>query len=382
MKFSDGSSIDAWLELSLDEQYTAPLGNLQFVCAPPRERVEQYRQNLLKGSIVSLLINGVSQGGFIIQTVAQRITRDGGVAFAIHCHTVLVTPYQGSATAEYAFKTNADAPLLDVIVTMLAPYGLTNIVGDDRSNVDAITGKARNKKGAKVSLTPLKLKDAQAQEGETAYEFCARHVTRNGLCLRMAADGAVLVTHPDYSQEPSYTVVQDFDGSVGGGDRFLDGVEITDTNEDQFSECTVRGASIDSETETATVKVSGTVLATDLNANRPAYSTPIAATAFKPLNRRDKCSRDEARSRSTAKLALGLRAKTAFTVIGEVDGFVSRTGRVWQVDTVAYVVIPMAQLDEPMWVAGRAFIQDRNGGQRTRLTLIPLNSLVLGDLPS
>ncbi len=248
--------------------------------------------------------------------------------------------------------------------------------------MDAITGKPRGKKGAKVSLTPLKLKDAQAQEGEAAYEFCARHVTRNALCLRMGADGAVLVTHPDYVQEPAYTVVQDFDGSVRGGDRFLDGVEITDTNEDQYSECTVRGAAIDSDTETQTTKVSGKVLATDLNPTRPAYSSPIAATAFKPLNRRDKSSRDEARSRSTAKLALGLRAKSAFTVVGEVDGFVSKTGRVWQVDTVAYVVIPMAGLDEPMWISGRTFIQDRNGGQRTRLTLIPLNSLVLGDLPT
>jgi hypothetical protein len=382
MRFSDGESIAAWISLSLEEQYTAPLGNLQFVCAPPRERIEQYRSKLLKGDLVTVLINGVSQGGFIIQTATQRIATDTGVVFTIHCHTPLVTPYQGSATAEYSFQTGADAPLLDVLATALAPFGLGQVIGDLRTNVDSITGKARGKKAGAVSLTPLKIKDAQVQEGESAYEFCARHVTRNGACLRMGWDGAVLVTYPDYEQEPSYTLVQDYDGSVTGGDRFLDGVEITDTNEDQFSECTVRGCQIDSVASVQTDKVAATVTAAELNPKRPAYSTPIAATAFKPLNRRDKSSRDEARSRSTAKLAMGLRAKSAFTVTGEVAGFVSRTGRLWQVDTVANVTIPMAQLDEPMWILSRTFIQDHSGGQRTRLVLIPLNALVLGDLPT
>jgi prophage tail gpP-like protein len=54
---------------------------------------------------------------------------------------------------------------------------------------------------------------------------------------------------------------------------------------------------------------------------------------------------------------------------------------VWQVDTVANVVCEAFGINEPMYVLERELSQDRNSGQRTRLKLIPLGALVLGEIP-
>lgn len=66
-------------------------------------------------------------------------------------------------------------------------------------------------------------------------------------------------------------------------------------------------------------------------------------------------------------------------MVGEVDGFVSSTGRIWQVDTIARVVVAAYDLDEEMWVLERVLTQDVGQGQKTRLTLIPKGALVLGE---
>jgi prophage tail gpP-like protein len=78
---------------------------------------------------------------------------------------------------------------------------------------------------------------------------------------------------------------------------------------------------------------------------------------------------------------MGLRAEKAFYVQGEVDGMVSATGRLWQVDTMVHVVIEAEGLDEDMWVAEVRRTADAQGGQRTHLRLLPKGALVLGDIP-
>jgi prophage tail gpP-like protein len=76
-----------------------------------------------------------------------------------------------------------------------------------------------------------------------------------------------------------------------------------------------------------------------------------------------------------------LPAVSAYQFTCEVPGIVSATGAVWQVDTVANVVCEAFGINEPMYVLERELSQDRNSGQRTRLKLIPLGALVLGEIP-
>jgi hypothetical protein len=378
MNFGDGSKIDSWLSFSLRDTYTDPLGSLEFVTAPPRAKIAEYRERLRKGELVTVLANDVNQGTFLITTVRTLISPEGGVVYQIGCESPLTTSQEGSVDPKLSFASQTDAPLHDVILRALGPYGFDRIVVDSAANVSALTGRALSGgSGGRVNQDRLKTSEAQAQENEKAYQFCARLLSRRGVALRMAVDGTLLLTVPNYDQEIAYTLIQDLDGSRLG-DRFFGAIEVTDTNKEQYSECRVRGLSLDRRGRTRGQQPVAVVTSADLNPTRPAYSGGTGAT-YKRLEILDKDARDVEQCRSVAKHALGYRARNAFTVKGTADGFVSSTGRIWQVDTMAHVFIEAAGLDEDMWVLERVLEQDVGGGQLTRLTLIPKGALVLGD---
>src|SRR5262245_35598889 len=104
LRFLDGSVISAWESFSLRENYLDPLGEYTLTARPPRAKIDDYREKLQKGNLVSLLINEVPQGVCLIQTSTQTIGREG-VDFKITAHTPLVTAVQGSANPDYTFHS-------------------------------------------------------------------------------------------------------------------------------------------------------------------------------------------------------------------------------------------------------------------------------------
>jgi prophage tail gpP-like protein len=107
----------------------------------------------------------------------------------------------------------------------------------------------------------------------------------------------------------------------------------------------------------------------------------VAAAGYKPSIMRDKNARDVKRCKNVGTLALGLKAKDAFTIEGEVDGFRAQTGAMWQVNTTANVYVAEEEIDEKMWILERTFTQDRSGGQRTKVKVLVNGALALGELP-
>lgn len=388
MRFEEGSRCNAWTEFTMRDTYTDPLGEMTFTALPPRDRIAFYQERLQRGKLVSILVNNAPQGIFLIQTVAERIGKNG-YEFQATCQTPLVTPYQGCVDPDYSFSTTNDTPLSKVIFDILEPYGFDTVFDDSGSSAAAATGlgNAKGKRKKKISIEALKVQEARAQDGERAYAMCSRLVTRLGLQIRMSADtdtlGAIMLEAPDYDQAPSYTLVLDSAESPVriNGSRFLGEppVEIISSNDDQYSECTIRGARADTSGQTSTSEPYVRVTAEELNPKRPQYSS--VAANFKPLHIKDKNSRDKERATSTAKLAMGVRAIKAFSITGEVDGMIAHNGAVWTVGTMARVVIPDKQLDEAMFIFERVFTMSRGGGKRTRMKLIPSGSLVLGDVP-
>jgi hypothetical protein len=379
MQFGDGSHLDEWLSLSLRDTYTDPLGDLKFDAAPSRQRISEYREKLRKGDLVTVFVNNVNQGGYIIQTVETSIDQQTGVTFSVSCNTPLITPYQGHVKHPLSFKSQTYAPVQRVISDALAPFGFQDIIGDVASNVSALTGIPIGGGKKAITVDALKADQATAQEGETAYQFCSRLVTRIGVALHMAYDGILLLTVPDYSQSAAYTLVQSADPNVAG-DRFIGRIRITDTNDNQFSECRVRGQQSDKAGTTQTAKPSATVKAADVLPARSAYRSHAAA--YKPLDIVDKNATSIERCQSVAKLALGIRAKEAFVIEGEVSGFVSTTGRVWTTNTIVNVRIDAIGFREPMFILERVLTRSREGGDVCRLRMIPVGALLLGDLPS
>lgn len=380
MQFGDGTVFSEWLSLDLRDTWTDPLGDMRFEAAPGRERIALYQDKLKKGELVTVFINGANQGGFLIQTVTTQISKAAGVTFSIACHTPLITPYQGSVDPKLSFKSQTDSPVGKIVLDALGPYGFdTEIDGDNTANVSAITGKPLQGGAAAFPVDALKQDQACAQDGETAYQFCARILTRLGIAMHVNFDGAILIRSPDYGQDPIGTLVVSADPTVGG-DRFFDNVEIVDTNDNQFSECIVTGNPNDKAGTKQTTKPEARVTTNYLFPNRPAYKSTVAS--YKPLIIKDKNARDYARCLSVAKLALGIRAKEAFVISGTVAGFASSTtGAVWTAGTIVNVQLDPLNFREPMFVLECHKHRSRDAGDICRFRLIPLGALQLGDAP-
>lgn len=377
MHFGDGATIDVWNGLTLRETFTDPLGELDFECAPPRAQYKDYRQRLAKGELVTILINGVNQGGYLINEVERTVSTDGGAVIRVKCHTTLVTPYEGDVDPDLTLHQQTDVPVVAAILDAMKPYGFDAIEGDAAANVAAISGRPLGGQAQSVNVSALKHQDCVAHAGMTAYDFCRRIFTRLGVVLRVNAQGTLLVSAPNYTQDVNDTIYQSFTGGRPG-DYFIGAVTVHDSNAGQFSEAAVRGQRADNGAATTARPVSR-ITEAEIHPNRPSYQS--TAAPYKPKIVKDKLSRDKARALSTAKLEMGFRAKDAFWVQGEVDGFISRTGRIWQVDTLVRVALEAEELDETMWVLERVLHQDASGGQRCRLKLLPIGALVLGDIP-
>lgn len=376
IQFSDGSQVAAFTTFSAHDTFNEPLPHFEFMATPPKEQADQYAALLQKGEFVTLKINDASQGGFLIQTIETIISATGGKTFHVDGISPLVTPYQGSVDPDIAQVHSAtDIPVADFIVQVMAPYGFSVVVTDTRASVNSLTGVEVKGRKPATDASKLKHQDAQAQDGETAYQCCAKVFSHLGVCLRMAVEGTLLVGAPDYTQAPIAAVVQ----GTGIGDRFIGDVKIVDSNDGQFSAVVVRGNRVVDPDSGVTARPASTIAASDvLGSTRAVYrSTPAA---YKPKNYRDKQARDDARCTSKAKEILGRTSHKAFQVKGTVGGFVSQTGAVWTVDTVVSVKVDAYGLNENMWVLSRSFHLDVHGA-KTDLVLIPLGSLLLGDIP-
>ena len=378
MNFGNGTSISDWISFSLRDTYTDPLQEMTFQAAPTPPNREDYAEQLKKGRLVTIYVDEVNHGGFLITRVRTTISKGGGFVYDLTCKTPLVTPYEGSVNPELQISTQTDTPITSIVDKALAPYGFTSIIGDEASNVSILTGRPIKGGRAKIVVDALKQAEAKAQEGETAYQFVSRLLSRVGACLRMASTGELLITNPDYEQQSSYALVQDPTRQVAG-DYFTGDIVIEDTNDGQFSECRVRGQRDESAGSTQTARPDVTVKATDINKYYPAYLGEQAG--YKPKILRDKNARDVNRCKVVAQLALGLPAKDAYTITGEVDGFKAKTGALWQVNTAVDVYIDADGIREKMWILERTFTQDKSGGQRTKIKLLRLGTLRLGDLP-
>lgn len=388
LAFGDGSTLAEWQSVGLRDSFADPIGEFRLSSAPITAGgvLAFYRERLQKGELVALKIDDVPQFVGLIRTVKTRVS-DAGTILEISGGTPLITPYEGAAvedpndyTKELSFHSeNHDVGVRDLVLRVLKPYEFTQLVGDDGEHVDLTSGKKRRKKAKALTVEQLTQRDAIAHPGETAYQLLSRVITRLGVCLKVRWDGVLYLTRPDYEQEISYTVGQTRDERFVG-DRFFGEIEVNDTNDNQFSEICVRGQAPENPDLTTSSRPVAVVASSAINADRPPYRSTVAR--YKPKVIKDKSARDRSRAESTAKLALGLAAGSAFSISGTVGGWTARTGRIWTVNTLARVVIEQLQIDETMFLISRTLIQEADGGQSAQLMFVPKGYVVLGDLPS
>jgi prophage tail gpP-like protein len=377
LAFSDGSQFDAFTSWSLRETFSDPIGSMEFTVEPPAAKVSEYRANLQKGKLVGCKVDGKPQAAMMIQTTRWSVDHEGGTRGYVQSVTPLKQLYEASVDPRVSKSLAADAPVIDLVNEVTAPFGIGAATADnDIGAIRSKTGKSPTATATPVE--PLKYTEAKAQDNETAYAFLARILTRLGVMMRMnPVTGQIDITAPHYTGDPIYTVVQARPGSSVVGDAFFNIQEI-DTNEGQFSACTVRGAPIDQSGSTRAQKPLG-LTATGEICSPPPYRSGDGLN-YKPKLVRDASCRDAARAKRVSKMVLGLAAEKAYAVSGTVNGLVSRDGIPWAVDTLGRVYVDAIGIDSVMWLSERTMSYSTDDGQRTDLVWIPKGAFTLGDV--
>ena len=370
--------IDSWISFSMRETYTDPVGELSFETIPTRATLANTLTLLRKGELVLVYVNGAIQGVYVISSVTRSMTRDRGVVFSCTAKTMLHASYEASVNPRITLNAKTDVPVVDLILQVMSQFGFNAVITDSAASVFAVSGRPVDGRKPAPLVTALKHQDCQAQEGESCYSFCARIINRLGVVMRQSYDGKLLVTSPDYTQAPLYTLVQSFSGNFPPNSDVMLSCSDTSTNDGQFSEVRVRGTRSEKQ-GVATVAEPDATVYTSILPLRSQYSSSFQVA--KPKILKDKNSRDIVRAQNVATLSMGLSASSAYQLTCEVAGIVSASGAVWSVDTIAHVVCEAFDVNEPMWVLERTLTQDRQAGQRTTLKLIPVGALVLGEIP-
>lgn len=388
LHFQDGEPISAWESFKIRQRFTSAIDSFQFtVSNVPRTKRSSYLSRLSKGEIVSLEIDGKRQATAVI--VSRRGKIGPGWTLEIDARGLLHAANEASVDPYYVQSLKADAPLRDVVFDVLEPFGFDEVTVDSTVDVQAISGKSLSGRAPPVPLDDLKLKDVKSQHGQSAYAFLASLFTRFGAALRTDRLGRLLLTVPDYDQSATYTVSQDH-VLYAGDDLMLQPIEWEESNEGQFSFYVAEGKASNNAGATSASKPIGGVVVPGLEPTSGPYADvtlePLrpgrhlyssTAQPYKPRFWHDKKSRDKERCLSFARCMQAARGESGFSVRHAVDGFISRTGAIWTIDTVGRVVVADAEIDENMWLFETTKIQDRSGGQRTELVWIPLYALDL-----
>lgn len=372
-------AVNTFTKVSIKRSYKDPLGSADFDIAPPREQWSDHFTYLGKGEEVRVYVNDVPFGRWLIQDVKRSYSAAHGATMHLHCQSLLCTPYEGGVDPDLNLTSANEVSVAAVVLKVMEPYGFTTVSTDASTNLNALTGKPLP--GARTppfELSELKAKSAVAKPDETAYQFLNKILSHIGAVLHVDGEEQLLVTAPDYGQPVAYSLRLDSGGHGGGPDvdMFEGEVVVTETNKGQYSEVAVIGQA-DPDDDNASRPKPPAIPGFDVLPLRCAYRSSLHP--FKPLRHKDKHSSDIKRARNVAHLILGSRASNAYTVSGHVDGWVSRTGRLWTPGTMAHVFVDLEGLDEAMFVLDVTMTLDEHGGQKTQFTLIPSGALILGD---
>lgn len=383
---ANGEVFQDWESFSLSERFDDPLGSFDCTIKPAPGKLAQARERLRLGTLVSISVNNAPQMTALITTLDTTISNQGGVTLTASGKNPLCLAYESSIDPrKFSLSSSSDTSVEGIVLEVLSQTNLYNakIVQNSAEALNVLTGKpVAGGRGPELPIKELKTKDAQAQDNETVYAYLSRILTRLGVCLRLSPTGDLLLSAPHYDQGAQYALVCAEDRTIPG-DRFVDGVQVRESNDQQFTEIQVRGESKDQRGQKRSArpayKLTGEEYAQEAGFNRPPYQQPADVNFSKPLILRDKNSRDIKYCKNVATLAYGLRSPNAFSVSGGVGGFVSQTGAIWSVDTIAKVSVPSLGVDDEMWVYERTLRLDANG-QRTSMKLLPKHAFQIGSV--
>mgnify|MGYP007089704284 CR=1 FL=1 len=114
MRFEDGSTLSHFIKLEHTEQFSNPVDELTFVCAPPRDQIAEYSDRLDTNRIVSFRVNNKPQAACVVTRCEQLSDPDNGTIFSV---TAKNTPMAITKHATKAAKVMRECSTLRRLVS-------------------------------------------------------------------------------------------------------------------------------------------------------------------------------------------------------------------------------------------------------------------------
>jgi prophage tail gpP-like protein len=399
---------EAWTSYTFDSDFLTPCDQFSFTVGDPLIP-QGISGEIAHGLKVTLKVNGRPTCVGRIDEVERSVDRSGGTVLSITGRDLLGDVVDSCVDPRTRF-TNQQS-LIDVVSTVLSPFGLDSFYTDNVANRSLITGNQYGAKTNKVTVTKKgKVTKASGQvvksavqyqakphPHEGAYEFCERLAKREGQHIWMAADGSVVIGQPDFGQKPTFFINR-LRGLAGGANNAVEGsVKFSRTEQPSMIVCQGKSGGGNFADTADTVIIVNELIArradtnglidgvldvinayphayvmnqTDLsNAIIPSASTPYPIA--KPLFLVDDESRNLDQLKNFARREMAIRQRTAITAQYEVAGH-TQNGKTWAIDTIVSVADDVGNLHQPMWIEGVQFTKDRMGGTRTTIRcLVP-----------
>ena len=360
----DGTELKQWQSYTIDSEFLTPTDGWSFTVGDERLQSDPAYKLLQPDARVEIWIDGNLQLTGIIDLVEFSSSPDGGTTCTVQGRDVLRTLCKANIWPGFTVKGLTVFEMVNKILGIYYQENTPTLLADNTANLSVLgVGSKVNAKDRSAKQKKL-IERSQAHPNEGAFEFISRNIRRFGLWMWATADGGIVLSGPEYDQQPSYKIIRRRGGRT---------VQWKDANYrwDRTSVPTyvyVRGKSTQKEWEKTTVF--GVV-------QDPNRKNRIIEPAY--------ISHDEAKTKENAeafarqelsKLKQNERVYTV-TAVGHKDQV---TGNVFAVDTLATVDDEFTGVQETMYVMGRTFRKDLGGGTTTELRCVPLGAIQFSDV--
>jgi len=376
-------------EYSIESDYTVPTDGWFFkVYRDQLSKRPSLREAFMPLMPVELSIDGKTQ----VLGRIDSVEGDGTGALVVHGRDYLADLTQGNADPKTKFKKGDT--LGDALLRVFAPFGVTSIeesgFAATRNLLTGTTPKSKPPRDFRAS----KLDEYKIGFGQGAFEVGNRIAARHGFTLQPAPTrGSIALAEPDYEQPVSYVLRRDDSGNVLRGKAMRDWSEVPTSVTVVSKAKGKRGAKTGEVTIPAigpgspnrlheVDEVQRILKAIEVQSQEytdlPEFAPAVAPGGyFRPLYHEDKEARNDEQVMRVAKRLLADRLRRTLlyecTVLGHVN---AETGALYSVDTIAHIIDPIEQVNEPLWVISRTLRNDGRGAV-TDLRLIRPHTWVL-----
>lgn len=358
-----GREFSAWTSIEISDDFLTPCQTVKLELGADETRFDMLRE-IRTGDGFAVYVNGQPQCSGFIDHVGVSYDGHTGTRIVVEASDGLSRMVVGNVDPRMQVSEKMTVEQL-VAKVCREQFGYSYEITDTfDSGRDLCVGKTvKSKKTKRRKKLGDKVENIRPHDNEAAFGYLMRILHRVGLHMWFQPDGrGVVLGGPEYEQAQSYELINRITG-----DRSANNIISADAGVD------VRGVP-------SHVWVRGKDGKPGPKSKMIGFfdNSKNTAGVFVPFYAKDDESSTKEHCDSVAAYVVGRAMRNFLTYSCKVRGFSdSRTGAIYNVDTVARLDDERAGVSGPMWVESRTFRKDRGSGTTTSLKLLPANALIL-----